>query len=370
MQNKENWSTWLEIDLGAIEKNVRFLHQYTGVEIMAIVKANGYGHGAVPTAQAAIRGGATWFGVARIEEALELRTAHITQPVLVFGYTPPGKFRLAIENDISLTIWNQEQLKLASVAALQLKRKANIHLKVDTGMSRLGVQVEDGLKLAQQIVKTPAIEFEGIFTHFARADESDPTPTDIQEASFGDLIKKVRDCGITPKVIHAANSAASLTRPETYYDLVRSGILIYGLDPSDECPAPQSFRPALSWKSVISHIKTLPAGRGVGYGHEYITSRMERIGTVPVGYADGYRRIAKNFILVAGERVPVVGRICMDQMMIQLDKINAAHVSDEVTLLGSQGSERISAEELGSRWHTNNYEVVCGIGPRVPRIYV
>ena len=369
MLNKETWSNWVEVDLKIVADNVHYLHQYTGVHIMAIVKANGYGHGATAIAQAAIRGGATWLGVARIEEGLELRSTFPDIPILLLGYTPPAKYQTAIANDLSLTIWNIDQLNLAHQTAQDHKRKAKIHLKVDTGMSRLGVQTDDGLKFAQQIVALPHVEFEGLFTHFARADESDPEPTDLQAALFQELVNKIKAQGIYPKVIHTANSAASITRPETLFDLVRTGILIYGLDPSDECPAPPSIRPALSWKSVISQIKILPAGRGISYGHEYTTSKSERVGTVPVGYADGFRRTKNNILLVSGKRIPVIGRVCMDQIVVRLDLVPWVQEGEEVVLLGCQGEEQISAEELASRWNTNNYDVVCGIGQRVPRIY-
>ena len=370
MLNKETWSNWVEVDLKVVEDNVHYLHQSTGVQIMAIVKANGYGHGAPAIAKAAIHGGATWLGVARIEEGLDLRSIFPNIPILLLGYTPPAKYQSAIANDLSLTIWNSDQLYRAHQTAQDLKRQAKIHLKVDTGMSRLGVQANDGLKLAQQIVALSHVEFEGLFTHFARADESDPEPTDLQAALFQELVEIIRAQGIYPKVIHTANSAASITRPETFFDLVRTGILIYGLDPSDECPAPHAIRPALSWKSVISQVKVLPAGRGISYGHEYTTSKPERVGTVPVGYADGFRRTKNNILLVSGKRVPVIGRVCMDQIVIQLDQVPWVQEGDEVILLGSQGDDQISAEELATRWNTNNYEVVCGIGQRVPRIYI
>ncbi len=370
MLNKDVWSNWVEIDLDTIENNIRYIHQLTGVQIMAIVKANGYGHGALETAQAAIKGGATWLGVARIEEALELRSRLPDIPILVLGYTPPARLQIAIENNISITAWHSNQLILANQISQGLQKKVRIHLKVDTGMGRLGVQPAEFLPIAQQIVSLPFIEFEGLFTHFARADESDPSPTHTQESIFRELIEKIKSQGIHPKITHAANSAAGITNQKTFFDLIRVGILTYGLDPSDECPAPPAIQPALSWKSVISHIKKLPAGRGISYGHEYVTQDLEWIGTVPVGYADGYRRTGNNIVLVSGKRVPVIGRICMDQIMILLDKAPWAKVGDEVTLLGSQGDDQIRAEELATRWNTNNYEVVCGIGQRVPRIYI
>lgn len=370
MENKDAYATWVEIDLSAIENNVRFIVQETGVQVMAVVKANGYGHGAVQAAQAALRGGATWLAVARIEEALELRQEGLKAPILLLGYTPPACMGEAILNDLSLTVWSAEQVQAAAIHANRANKPASLHLKVDTGMSRIGVQPEAARHLAEQIATSDGVTLEGIFTHFARADEADRATTDEQERLFIKALAELDSAGLRPPLVHCANSAASLTRPSAIFDLVRLGIAMYGLHPSRECPLPDSFRPALSWKTVLSQVKALPPGRGVSYGHEYTTRAEERIGTIPVGYADGLRRGAPNQALAAGVKVPVVGRVCMDQVMLQLDKVPEAKAGDEVVLIGEQGGERISAEEVAERWGTINYEVVCGIGRRVPRVYI
>jgi len=368
-QGKNIFSNWLEIDLGAIENNVQWFLHNTGVQVMAIIKANAYGHGAIPVAQAALRAGASWCGVARIDEALELRHAGLDCPILLLGFTPGGRVKEAISEQISLTVWSAEQILLASSAAQKAGKPARLHLKVDSGMSRLGAQPEEAQALAFQLANTPGIIFEGLFTHFARADEADQSTTEQQESLFHQVLSELDAKGLRPPLVHAANSAAGLTRPSAYFNLVRAGIAIYGLHPSSECPLPDEFRPALSWKGVLSQVKVLPPGRGLSYGHEYTTHSDERIGTLPVGYADGLRRLKGNQVLVAGKRVPVVGRVCMDQALLQLDSVPFASQDDEVVLIGKQGEEQISAEEVAGRWNTINYEVVCGIGPRVPRLY-
>ena len=369
IQGENTYSNWLEIDLGAIENNIRWFLQNSGVQVMTVVKANAYGHGAVPVAQAALRAGATWCGVARIDEALELRRAGLDCPVLLLGFTPAGRVQEAIAERISLTIWSAEQISLASSAAQSVGMLARLHLKVDTGMSRLGAQPEEAQALAIQLANIPGITFEGLFTHFARADEADRRTTERQESTFRQVLSALEAKGLRPPLVHAANSAASLTRPSAYFNLVRAGIAIYGLHPSDECPLPEEFRPALAWKATLSQVKVLPPGRGLSYGHEYTTRSEERIGTLPAGYADGLRRVKGNQVLVAGRRVPVVGRVCMDQALLQLDGVPHASQGDEVVLIGTQDAQRISAEEVARRWSTINYEVVCGIGPRVPRLY-
>jgi alanine racemase len=370
VKNAESYSCWVEVDLGAIENNIRLIARQTSVQVMAIVKANAYGHGAVPVARAALRAGATWLGVARVNEALELRRAGLDCPILLLGFTPPGRVEEAITHQISMTVWRPEQVQMASTLARRLEYPARLHLKVDTGMSRLGVQSQDALELGYRLARASHIIFEGLFTHFARADESERSTSDRQEARFREVLREFDSAGIRPPLVHAANSAGSLTRPSACFDIVRAGIAIYGLHPSRQCQLPPDFRPALTWKSVLSHVKVLPPGRGVSYGHIYTTRSEERIGTLPVGYADGFRRLAGNEVLVGGKRVPVVGQVCMDQSMLRLDAVHRASSGDEVILIGSQGGEHISAEEVASRWGTINYEVVCGIGPRVPRIYV
>jgi alanine racemase len=370
MDTRSQYSTWLEIDLAAIQDNARAMARVSGRPVMAVVKANGYGHGAVPAAQAALRGGATWCSVARLEEALELRKAGLDCPILLLGFTPPARIETAVANRVSLTVWTPDQVEQASAAAAHLGEPARLHLKVDTGMGRLGVQPMEAAELARRLASAPGVAFEGLFTHFATADVPGHPATGEQAALFTELICQLERLGLRPPLVHASNSAAGLTQPGSTFDLVRLGIALYGLQPSPQCPLPEGFRPALTWKTVLSHVKLLPSGRGVSYGHTYATHSAEQIGTLPVGYADGFRRTSANQVLVGGQKVEIVGRVCMDQAMVLLDKVPGAGVGDEVVLIGKQGGEQISAEEVAARWGTINYEVVCGIGARVPRLFL
>lgn len=362
-------SNWLEIDRGALEGNVRQCLERTGVQVLAVVKANGYGHGIVPVARAALRGGATWCGVARVEEAIELRRAGIDSPLLVLGATAPGRLQEAIGERVSMAVWDAEQVEAVAAATNGTNERARLHLKVETGMGRLGIEPDEALDLARRIAAMPGVVLEGVFTHFARADEADPAPSEAQERPFGELLTALQEAGVHPGLVHAANSAASLTRPGAHYNMVRVGIALYGLDPSPECPLPAGFRPALAWKAQLTQVRLTPPGRGISYGHAYVTQGRERIGVAPVGYGDGYRRVPGNMALVRGRAVPVVGRVCMDQIMLQLDGAPEAREGDEVVLLGEQGGARITADDLARRWGTFNYEVICGLSARIPRVY-
>lgn len=363
------YSTWVIIETDAISNNVRFIKEHTGTEVMAIVKANAYGHGAVPAALAALEGGATWCGIARFSEALELRQAGIDCPMLLLGYTPQEHLEEMISNQVSFTVWETGQIALLAEEAARVGQAARIHLNVDTGMSRIGVQTKEALDLARIAGNTPGIDYEGLYSHFARADERNPASADQQWERFQEVMGELDKNGLLPPVVHHANSAASLTRQETALSLIRFGIAMYGLHPSSQCPLPEAFRPALTWKSVLSQVKVLPPGRGVSYGHEYVTTGQERIGTIPVGYADGFRRITGNQVLVGGKRAPIIGRVTMDQVLVQLDGVPAAKAGDEVVLIGAQGEEKITAEDVAEIWGTINYEVTCAVGPRVPRLY-
>jgi alanine racemase len=362
-------STWVEIDLQAIRNNVRYLLEKTGTDVMVVVKADGYGHGAVPVARAALEAGAAWCAVARADEALELRDAGLDCPLMMLGYTPEGRIAELLNLGVRLSFWSEAQAARIQAAAEQAGATAYLHLKVDTGMSRLGVQADQAAELVSRLERYPDLELEGVFTHFARADEADPEPTRQQEILFEQVLSALDQGGLQPPLVHAANSAASLKRPSAHYDLLRFGISLYGLEPSPESPLPAAFQPALAWKSVLSQVKVLPAGRGISYGHIYTTSGEERIGTIPVGYADGYHRVTGTEVLVRGKRVPVIGRVCMDQIMVNLDEVPGARAGDEVVLIGRQGESSYTADDLARAWHSINYEVVCAISTRVPRFY-
>ncbi len=337
---------------------------------MAVVKANGYGHGMIQIARTAVSVGAAYCGVARVEEAFELRRAGIKVPILIFGHTSSEDIAHAVREDIRLTIFHPEQLEAISGAVRVTDRPARVHVNVDTGMSRLGISPESALDVLQRLTEAPDVEVEGIYTHFARADEPEEPLTDEQEQVFRKMLDEIDRAGLRPPIVHTANSAATLTRHNSQFNMVRVGIAMYGLEPSVKVPLPEGFRPALTWKSYLIQVRTFPPGRGISYGHVYKTQTGEKIGVVPVGYGDGYRRLDGNQVLIHGRSVPVVGRVCMDLVMVKLDDVPQAKVGDEVVLIGEQGDSRISAEEIATRWGTINYEVTCGITSRVPRIYV
>lgn len=362
-------SNWLEIDLGAISANLTQLQRISAVRVMAVVKANGYGHGLVPVARRALDAGAVYCGVARLDEALELRAAGIEAPLHVLGETPSARFAEAIANRVTLTVFQRNQIEPLRAAAGAATAAAKVHLKVDTGMSRLGAQVEQAIGLLRELGGLEGVEVEGIFTHYARADEPQERATEQQEQLFTDLLGEITSAGLRPPLVHAANSAAALTRPSSRFDMVRPGIALYGLHPSPQVRLPSGFQPALRWRARLSQIRQVPAGTGISYGHAYVTQEQGRIGVVPVGYGDGYRRVAGNSVLIGGVEVPVRGRVCMDQMMVDLSAVPGAQVGDEVTLIGEQGEHSLTVDDLAARWSTFNYEVVCGLSGRVPRHY-
>lgn len=363
------YSTWLEIDLGAIRHNVELLRGMTARPLMAVIKANGYGHGLVEAGQAARAGGAAWLGVARLNEAIWLREGGIDIPILVLGFCDPEHVPDAIANRISLAVHHPEIAKAFSDQALSAGGLLNVHAKFDTGMGRLGVFAEEGAQFVHHIHDLPGLKLEAMFTHMARADEPELDTTDWQIERFCKLVQAVEADGLRPPLVHAANSASCLYFPKAYFDMVRPGIAIYGLHPAPEAPLRGDFRTALVWKTRLASVKELPAGHGVGYNYRYKTNATERIGVIPTGYADGFRRRLGNFALVGGRRVPVAGGVCMDQCMLRLDDVPEAIMGDEVVLIGTQGDARITAEDWGAEWGTNNYEVVCGLAARVPRIY-
>jgi alanine racemase len=362
-------SNWLEIDRSAIANNLQKIKDLTSVKVMAVVKANGYGHGITEIAKIAAESDAAYCGVARIDEALELRRAGISSPVLVLGHTPNDRFNEALGNDVSITIFQPEQVNTVRDAVSETGKPGIVHVKVDTGMSRLGATPSLAFQLVQNLSNLPGINLEGIFTHYACADAHGTGITEKQESQFLDLIAELDSAGIRPPIAHAANSAAALTRPSSYFDMVRIGIAIFGMSPSSAIPLPDGFKRPLAWKAQLSTIFSLPPGRGVSYGHDYVTTGYETIGVIPVGYGDGYRWIHGNEVLVRGKRAPLVGRVCMDQVIVKLDHIPEAKAGDEVVLLGTQENETITANSLAEKWGTINYEVTCGLSARVPRFY-
>jgi alanine racemase len=364
------YGTWLEIDLKRLERNYLLLQENVNCKVMPIVKANAYGHGLEKVTQRLEKAGAEWFGVARIEEGLLLREAGIKANILVLGYTAPVRVPHAIKNSITLTVYDHHVAEEYARQSMNVKGCLNLHAKLDTGMGRLGVPVEEALPFIKLIDSSSHVKLDGVFTHFARADEPDEADTANQLNRFNGMLEQLKKEGINPTYIHASNSAGLLAYPQARFDMVRSGIAIYGLQPSGKVCLPEGVLPALSWKTRLISLKILPARHGVSYGFKYYTKRDERIGVIAVGYADGLRRREGNKVLIRGKRAFVVGSVCMDQCMIQLDEVPDAEIGDEVVLIGRQGNEEISADELAVDWGTINYEVVCGMASRMPRIYL
>jgi alanine racemase len=370
--------TWVEIDLSAIGSNTRRIKEIVGphVRVLVSLKADAYGHGALKVARTALHNGASMLGVATVSEAVPLREAGITAPILVFGYVPPWQMREAIRLDVTVTLYALETALALSRAALALGKKVKVHAKIDTGMARLGVRAEQSdevMKLIAKIVELEqeGLEFEGIYTHLATADSSDQTHALLQIERFQHILQLVEKEGWRPPIVHAANSAAMLSLPQARFDMVRPGIAIYGLDPSQDVRLPQGFRAALSFKTQVSQVKMLPAGECISYGCTYITARPTRIAVLPVGYADGFRRAPANWgsVLIAGQEAPLLGRVCMDQSIIDVTHIaQEVRMGDEVVLIGRQGQATLTAEQVAERLGTINYEVVSEILARVPRV--
>jgi alanine racemase len=385
---EEHPLVWAEIDLGAIAHNVRELRRITRPEarLMVAVKANAYGHGLEAVARRALAAGADALGVARLPEALQLRGAGVDAPVLIFGYTPPDRIGDVLGPDLIQAVYSLETARAYSQVASTLGAAVRLHLKVDTGMGRLGMLPQarhraepamgvrnEAVEEVIQIKRLPGLHLEGVFTHFASSDSADKSYADEQFKRFTTFLDELKRAGIEFDVRHAANSGAIIDMPQTHLDMVRAGISLYGLHPSDEVDRNAvDLKPAMRIKARIVHLKAVPAGFAVSYGMTHRTTRSTVIATVPIGYADGYSRLLSNrgSMLVNGRRAPIVGRVCMDLTMIDVGHISGAALEDEVVILGRQGDEEISADEIAGLLNTINYEVVSSITARVPRIYL
>ena len=365
-------NTWVKIDLSAIEANIDAVAAKANVPVMAVIKADAYGHGAVPIARL-LEKKCAFFGVSSMLEAMELRSAGIRLPILILGATPDDAYPLAVREDIRPAIFTWESACALSRAAAAQGKTARLHFAVDTGMSRIGLQVtEEAADLCARIAALPGLVCEGLFSHFATADETDLSRARAQAARFADFDAMLKARGLEIPIRHLNNSAGVMNFSE-HYDMVRSGIVTYGLYPSEEVnPGDLPLQPALSWYSRVTHVKTLPAGREISYGGTFVTTRDTRVATVAVGYADGYRRSLSGrfYVLIRGRKAPILGRVCMDQLMVDVTDIPDAAAGDTVTLAGRDGKERITIEELAAAAGSFNYETVCGISRRVPRVYL
>ena len=364
-------NTYVKIDLDVIDSNIDAIREQVGVDVMAVIKADAYGHGAVQVARL-LQDKCSFFGVSSILEAMELRRAGIYNPILILGQTPIRAFPTLVQAEIRPTIFHYEAAVALSNAAQLLGKDAAFHLAVDTGMSRIGFQAtEEDADLCAEIARLPGLVCEGIFSHYATADCTDLSKSRAQAELFDKFCQMMKDRGVEIPIRHMDNSAGLMNFPN-HYEMVRSGIVTYGMYPSDEVdPGLLNIRPALQWLSRVTHVKTLPAGREISYGGTYVTTKETRVATVPVGYADGYRRcLSGNFyVLIRGKKAPILGRVCMDQMMVDVTDIPDVILNDRVVLVGKSGDEEITMEQLAAAMDTINYEVVCGISRRVPRVY-
>ena len=364
-----------EIDLDAIRYNMRQIKQslHKDTKVMAIIKADGYGHGALTIASMLKEEGVEEFGVAIIEEGILLRENGIKNPILILGYTSKYQYAELIQYGLTQTVFQYEMAKSISEFAVAMNQTAKIHIKLDTGMSRIGFPAnEESVKIVEEISKLPNIEIEGIFTHFACADEKDKTAAKKQIAIFTQFVEMLEKVGVHIPVRHIANSAGILDLKEVQFEMVRSGIITYGLYPSNEVNQSEiKLRPALSLKSHVTFVKIVEAGVSVSYNATYTTTKKTKIATIPVGYADGYPRAlsSKGKVLIHGKFAPIIGRICMDQFMVDVTEIEDVKEGDIVTLVGEDGTEKISVEEVANLAGSFNYEFVCGLGRRVPRVY-
>jgi alanine racemase len=365
--------SWAEIDLEAIAFNIRAFKRHVGekVKLMAVVKANAYGHGAVPVAESALAAGAEMVAVHRMIEGIELRKAGIQAPILILGYTPPDGAELAAAWQLRPSLMTLEFAQALSARAAALGLNIPVHIKVDSGMSRYGLMPEEVVEFLHSIASLPGIYLEGLFTHFATADWADQSYARQQLSVFNEVRTATRQAGFEIPLVHAANSAAMMKLPEAHFDAVRPGIAMYGLEPSNEWAAPFEIRPALTLKSLVSRVRLLPTGAGVSYGRTSVTTRPTLAALVPVGYGDGFHRSLSNIgsVLIRGRRASILGRVCMDQFVVDASNIPEVQQDDEVVLVGQQGDASIRAEEVAALAGTLNYEVTSSLRPRVARLY-
>lgn len=380
--------TWVKIDLGAYRHNIGELRRITRPEarLMAVVKADGYGHGALAVAKAALESGADCLGVARLHEALELREAGIEAPILIFGFTPPEEIDTLLGFDLAQAVFTADAAEALAAAATSKGRRARVHIKADTGMGRLGLlenepRAEEATASAANhrfgevsaIASLQGLEVEGLFTHFATADHADKTYANRQLQRFLELVDCLKQRGLEFPLNHAANSAALLDMPDSHLDMVRPGIATYGLYPSAEVDQSRvELKPVMEWQTRIIQVKQVPAGFGVSYGMTFRTPCPTTLATVAVGYADGLSRhlSSRGQMLVGGRRVPIVGRVCMDLTLLDVGEVPGVSVGDEAVILGRQGDEVLSADEMAATLGTINYEIVSTITSRVPRIHL
>jgi len=368
---------WAEINLDNIAHNVREIRRITNkkAEIMGVVKADAYGHGVMEVVKTLLDNGVTSLAVSMLDEALQLRKFGVEVPILILNYTDPARAKEIILNNVTQTVFSHDLAKALSDAAIRLGRKVKIHIKIDTGMTRVGFMPGySAVKNVVEISKLPGIIIEGLFTHFASADEKDRSYTNMQFERFMSICTELNRIGVYIPIKHAANSAAIIQYAEMHLNMVRPGIILYGMYPSDDVDKSKiDLKPAMELKANIILVKDVEKGASISYGRVFTTGRESRIATIPIGYADGYSRVLTNKgkVLVNGEIAPIVGRICMDQCMVDITGIKKeVNVGDDVVLIGKQGEKAITAEDVAVQVGTVNYEITSIIGKRIPRVYL
>ncbi len=365
--------TWVNVDLAALRWNARQVRRLVGdqVRILAVVKANAYGHGAVACSRALVRAGVDELGVATVEEGQELRTAGLKLPIVIFGLAQSGEMRAVTRLRLQPAVVSREQVRALSQAARRAGVTVPVHLKVDTGMGRIGIQPPEARAFLAWLKKQPRISLGGIFTHFSHADGRDQKLLKQQTRYLRQVATEARALGWKGFAMHASNSAAIMASPETHADMVRPGLMLYGLYPSPRLESRVRLKPALQWTTRIIQLKNVPAGTGLSYGHTFITKRVSRIATLPVGYADGFFRALSNRgrVLVRGRVCPIVGRVCMDMCLVDVSAVLGVKTGDEAVLIGSQRGRRLTADDLAASLDTISYEIVSAIGVRVPRVF-
>lgn len=368
---------WAEIDLDAIAHNVCEITKLIGhnVEMMGVVKADAYGHGVREVVRTLLDNGVTQLAVSMLDEAIQIRNMGINVPILILSYTDPSRAEEIVANDVMQTVFSTDLAMAISNAAVKLGKTAKVHVKIDTGMTRIGFRPgHDAVNSIKEISSMPGISVEGMFTHFASADESEREYTNMQFERYMSVCNELLKEGIDIPVKHVCNSGGIMQYPEMYLNMVRPGIILYGLYPSSEVDRSKlKLKPAMTLKANVILVKDVEPNTCISYGRTFRTSRKSRIATIPIGYADGYTRILSNKgkVLINGEFAPIVGRICMDQCMVDVTDLNReVHVGDEVVLFGCQGNESISVDEVASQIGTINYETICVIGKRIPRVYL
>ena len=361
---------YAEINLDAIRHNYRAIRRKINpaAKFCAVVKANAYGHGAIEVSRVAVECGADFLAVATVTEGLELRRAGFSVPILILGLVPLSAAEVVVENDLTQTVSDLTLAEKISAAAVHLGKIAKIHLKIETGMGRIGVAPENAAELAKKISLLPNVELEGVFSHFADADSPDRTFTEHQIKIFSEVIETIRALNIGVKIFHIAESAAVLDIPAVHFDMARVGIIAFGLYPSANLPRTIKLRSTIKLVARVVYLKKIPAGVSIGYGRDFISARESLIATLPVGYADGYIRAYKNFhVEIRGQLAPIVGRVCMDQTMIDVTDVEGVQVGDEVILFGS---DAVTIDDAAKHLNTINHEVISLISARVPRIFI